>query len=327
METMKKRPQRFYLRAARLISCTIALGLIFIAPRAPALSNPCAGTLGSFNHAVDDADFQQAQQQIDKMAGDAACSGYLVPAERRLAATRLAAVQKLMGEGHPAADYLGLLVESDRPGVLWQAAATLAEAYFGERRFAEAARGFDRAIEIVKNETLTPQAPPAADIESLLSHGAQARLLAANAPRGAQGGGFVATEVRDGRIGGIFSPRVRGVVPHAVPVPITFDYRSASLTPEGEEAAMELARAIREQQPSHVTLVGHTDERGGREYNMTLSLARAQAVAAFLKEHSLDVPVETSGVGADEPLRLSDTTGLTQDDIYALNRRVEWRRD
>jgi hypothetical protein len=26
-------------------------------------------------------------------------------------------------------------------------------------------------------------------------------------------------------------------------------------------------------------------------------------------------------------MRLSDSAGLSQDDIYALNRRVEWQRD
>jgi len=35
----------------------------------------------------------------------------------------------------------------------------------------------------------------------------------------------------------------------------------------------------------------------------------------------------TDGKGASEPIRLPDTSGLTQEDIYALNRRVEWRRD
>jgi outer membrane protein OmpA-like peptidoglycan-associated protein len=60
---------------------------------------------------------------------------------------------------------------------------------------------------------------------------------------------------------------------------------------------------------------------------MKLSLARAQVVAGFLKQHSIVVPVEVNGVGANEPLHLSDTSGLDQEDIYALNRRVEWRRE
>ena len=37
--------------------------------------------------------------------------------------------------------------------------------------------------------------------------------------------------------------------------------------------------------------------------------------------------LKTIGKGANEPIRLTDTSGLTQEDIYALNRRVEWRRE
>jgi outer membrane protein OmpA-like peptidoglycan-associated protein len=99
------------------------------------------------------------------------------------------------------------------------------------------------------------------------------------------------------------------------------------LTPQGEQAARELARAIKEQRPVRVTLIGHTDIRGGAEYNKRLSVARAQAVAAFLRDNAIDVPVAADGVGADEPLDLEPSKGLTQDDIYALDRRVEWRRD
>jgi hypothetical protein len=46
-----------------------------------------------------------------------------------------------------------------------------------------------------------------------------------------------------------------------------------------------------------------------------------------LRENGINVPVETEGKGSNEPIHLSDTSGLSQDDIYALNRRVEWRRD
>jgi outer membrane protein OmpA-like peptidoglycan-associated protein len=112
-----------------------------------------------------------------------------------------------------------------------------------------------------------------------------------------------------------------------VPTPITFDYRSATLTPQGEEAARELARAIKEQRPARVTLIGHTDIRGGADYNKKLSIARAEAVASFLRENEIDLPVAADGVGAEEPLHLTPTNGLTQEDIYALDRRVEWRRE
>jgi outer membrane protein OmpA-like peptidoglycan-associated protein len=301
------------------------LGASLAAASGPAFADACASRVEAFNRAVDAAPDQAAQAQIEAIVNDPKCGGYIVPAQRRLAAARLAAAQKLMEAKAPQDSYLSLVVEADRPAVFWQAAATLAELRFSQRQFVDAAHAFDRAIDIVNNDTLTPHDPGPTAIERLLQRAAAARLLAANGEAGKQA--FVMTATRDGRIGGIFTPRVRGVVPRSVPVPITFEYRSASLTEQGRAAAAELARAIKEQQPQNVRLVGHTDVRGGPDYNKKLSAERAETVAAFLKENDIEVPVEPVGVGADEPLRLSDESGLTQDDIYALNRRVEWRRE
>jgi outer membrane protein OmpA-like peptidoglycan-associated protein len=60
---------------------------------------------------------------------------------------------------------------------------------------------------------------------------------------------------------------------------------------------------------------------------MKLSRERADAVAVFLQQSGLGIPIETEGKGFSEPVHLSDTSGLTEEDIYALNRRVEWRRE
>jgi outer membrane protein OmpA-like peptidoglycan-associated protein len=136
-----------------------------------------------------------------------------------------------------------------------------------------------------------------------------------------------ASDRRDGTLGGLYSRSVRGIIPHAIPVPITFEYRSTAFTHVGEEAARELLTALQQQHPAHVLLVGHTDVRGAAEFNMTLSRDRADAVAVFLRQNGLNIPVSTDGRGANDPIRLSDTSGLSEDDIYALNRRVEWRRE
>jgi outer membrane protein OmpA-like peptidoglycan-associated protein len=85
--------------------------------------------------------------------------------------------------------------------------------------------------------------------------------------------------------------------------------------------------ALKEQRPSRIVLVGHTDVRGSADFNMKLSRERAEALAGFMKENGLSVQIETTGMGANEPMRLPDTSGLSQDDIYALNRRVELRRE
>jgi outer membrane protein OmpA-like peptidoglycan-associated protein len=310
-----------YLRAT-LVAATLLGGAVL-----PGYAQDCAALVDAFNKAVDAGREGEAQQMIDKIATDAQCGRYQVPAQRRLAAFRLDRAQFLMARGRPVGDYDRLLAEADKPEVLWQASATMGDVRFGERRFLDAATAFDRAIEIVKNETLTPTAPSKFEIEGLFDRAAQSRILAANAGPGQQGFVKTARDQRDGTLGGVYSRSVRGVIPRAIPVPITFEFAKTSFTSIGDEAARELLTAIKEQRPSKIVLVGHTDVRGSAETNIKLSHARAEAVSSFLRQHGIDIPVETDGKGANEPMRLSDTSGLTQDDIYALNRRVEWRRE
>ncbi len=305
----------------------VACAFFCVAPVAPALAADCRPMIDEFNRAVDAGLEAEAQSQIDKIAISAECGRYQVPAQLRLAALRLSAAQLLMARGRPVGDYDRLLIAAESSEVLWQASATMGEVRFGERRFADAAQAYDRAIEIIKNETLTPTPPSQFEIEGLVDRAAQSRLLAANAAR--DGAKFVRTakDQRDGTLGGFYSRSVRGITPRAIPVPITFDYAKTSFTDIGGEAARELVSALTEQRPQRIILIGHTDVRGSAETNLRLSRARADAVASFLQENGIDIPVETDGRGANEPMRLSDTAGLSQDDIYALNRRVEWRRD
>jgi outer membrane protein OmpA-like peptidoglycan-associated protein len=293
-----------------------------------ASAEDCQPLLDNFNRAVDSGSEGEAQKLVDRIATSPDCGRYQVPAQRRLSALRLNLAQLMMARGRPVSDFERLLLASESPEVLWQASATVAEVRFGERRFAEAAQAYDLAIEIIKNETATPAAPSKFDIEGLIDRAAEARLLAANFA-GSATLKFIpaAKDHRDGTIGGYYSRSVRGIVPHALPVPITFEYRKTSFTDIGQDAARELLDALQQQKPSHILLIGHTDVRGTAEFNMKLSHDRADAVASFLRQNGLAITVETDGKGFNEPMHLSDASGLSEDDIYALNRRVEWRRD
>jgi outer membrane protein OmpA-like peptidoglycan-associated protein len=286
----------------------------------------CDAILQKFNGAVDAGRETDAAMLVDIIARDAACGRYQVQAQRRLAALRLRGAQTLMARGRPVAEYERMLADAAAPEVLWQASATVGEVRFGERRFAEAASAFDAAIEIVRNESVTPNPPAPFEIQDLVDRAAQARILAVNVA-GEAGVVHTTRSTRDGRLGGLYAASIRGIVPRAVPVPITFDYNKTTFTAAGEAAAQELLTAIREQQPARVMVVGHTDVRGGADYNQKLSVARAEAVASFLRDNGITAEIATDGRGAAEPLRLTDTSGLSQDDIYALNRRVEWIRD
>ena len=110
-----------------------------------------------FNRAIDSGDETLAQQLVDTIATSPECGRYQVAVQRRLAAQRLNIAQLMMARGRPVSDYEHLLTAAQAPEVLWQASATVGEVRFGERRFVEAAQAYDLAIEIIKNETLTPR--------------------------------------------------------------------------------------------------------------------------------------------------------------------------
>jgi outer membrane protein OmpA-like peptidoglycan-associated protein len=197
---------------------------------------------------------------------------------------------------------------------------------YGQRRFVEAANLYMRAIEIIKDATKTPRSPEPEAINEILDRAAQARLLAAR--EDAPGSTFVvsAKDHRDGGVGGVLSEDIRGIRPVSVPLPIRFDFNSAKLSAIGEQAVGELLTAIKQQRPPEVIIVGHTDSIGSDEYNMRLSAERVKTVERVLREAGVSQQIRGVAMGKRQPLRVIDQGSLTQEDINALNRRVEWRR-
>src|SRR5580765_406688 len=188
---------------AMAVGCLLAASVL----AAPARAADCNALLDDFNRTVDAGEEAKAQAFVDQIATDADCGRFQVPAQRRLAALRLTAAQLLMARGRPVGDYDRLLKSAEAPEVLWQASATMGEVRFGERRFTDAAQAYDRAIEIIKNETLTPAPPSKFEIDGLVERSSQSRLLAANgASTGGGGEKFVQTarDSRDGTLGGFY---------------------------------------------------------------------------------------------------------------------------
>lgn len=100
---------------------------------------------------------------------------------------------------------------------------------------------------------------------------------------------------------------------------IHFATGSAVIEPESAGALTVIATYLSEA-PGGFYIVGHTDDTGSLEANMTLSAERAAAVRrALVDEHGVDPGrLETRGVGPLAPV--STNTG---DAGRALNRRVE----
>jgi outer membrane protein OmpA-like peptidoglycan-associated protein len=309
-------------RTRRLSTFVVMLALVMAA--APAKAQECS-LLTPFNQAIQNRDLRSAKVLEAKIATDAACGPLTgrVRLQRVLLETTMA--ESLSDQPGRSAEREDLLVSAAQPGLFWGASASLGDLRFSQRRFADATLAFEQAIEIAVNPALTPKPVDASMIKRIYDRAAEARLLAANEENAGASYVPVGKDNR-GEIAGMYSVNTRGPTPESIPVPINFDTNSARMTPIGEQAADELATAIKSQHPSKVIIVGHADVRGSDAYNLRLSERRAQAVRDFLLSRGVNATITIIGRGKREPLQIDDKTGLTQEDVWAMNRRVEWRR-
>lgn len=88
-----------------------------------------------------------------------------------------------------------------------------------------------------------------------------------------------------------------------------------------DKIAQEMAQRADPSKP--VTIEGHTDGKGTRSYNQSLSERRARAVQAAIAPKLGQVRFAVSGKGADEPLVEEEKNGADDPQARARNRRVE----
>ncbi len=102
---------------------------------------------------------------------------------------------------------------------------------------------------------------------------------------------------------------------------IFFDLNKDTIKKTSTKTLDAAAKVFQEFPDIKVEIVGHADETGTREYNIDLSLRRANAVKAWLVKKGVGADrIETRGVGPDEPL---DTSGTPAG--RAKNRRIEFK--
>ena len=112
-----------------------------------------------------------------------------------------------------------------------------------------------------------------------------------------------------------------GVGPAGVGTVVYFDYDSYVVRAEARPLIETHARFLKANQQRKASLEGHTDERGGREYNLALGQKRAEAVRRALTLLGVpDSQLEAVSYGKEKPVAEgSDELSL------AKNRRVEIR--
>ncbi len=100
---------------------------------------------------------------------------------------------------------------------------------------------------------------------------------------------------------------------------VYFDYDSFVIKPEAQALIESHARFIRGASNRKVVVEGHTDERGGREYNLALGQKRSEAVRRALGLLGVgDSQVEAVSFGEEKPAQ----AGMSED-AFARNRRAE----
>ncbi|TVP55557.1 MAG: peptidoglycan-associated lipoprotein Pal [Halomonadaceae bacterium] len=100
---------------------------------------------------------------------------------------------------------------------------------------------------------------------------------------------------------------------------IYFDFDSAEIKRESRAVLEAHAAYLNSNGNASVTLQGHTDERGTKEYNLALGERRAEAVKQFLVVNDVRRgQIETVSYGEERPVNESSS-----EEAYSENRRVE----
>lgn len=104
---------------------------------------------------------------------------------------------------------------------------------------------------------------------------------------------------------------------------VHFDYDKSDLSAQDQTTLAAHANYLSHNGTAKLTLTGHTDERGTREYNMALGERRAKSVKAYLVTNGArNDQVDTVSYGKEKPVNDGHTEAA-----WAENRRVEINYD
>ncbi len=102
---------------------------------------------------------------------------------------------------------------------------------------------------------------------------------------------------------------------------VNFEFGTARLTSTAKRILERTAEVMKASPEFALDIIGHTDAKGSDIFNLTLPEARANAVAAYLRQLGVSYDrLRTMGRGATDPFTENNTL-----EGRATNRRVEIR--
>ena len=100
---------------------------------------------------------------------------------------------------------------------------------------------------------------------------------------------------------------------------VYFEYDSSNLGEDARSIIQAHAQYLASAPGTQIILEGHADERGTREYNLSLGEDRAQSVAEVMRGSGVNADdIQTISYGEERPVSLG-----SDESAWSLNRRVE----
>lgn len=101
---------------------------------------------------------------------------------------------------------------------------------------------------------------------------------------------------------------------------VLFAYDRSDLNTNAKTSLDKLRTTLLKYPETNITVIGHTDSKGTRKYNQTLSESRANSVATYTSQNGIDNNRLTAiGKGETDPIATNET-----EEGSASNRRVEF---
>ena len=100
---------------------------------------------------------------------------------------------------------------------------------------------------------------------------------------------------------------------------VYFSTDQTDLTPEAQQTLTSQARWLQQYAQYSITIEGHADERGTREYNIGLGAKRAQSVRDFLSRNGINGQrIRTISFGKERPVAVCNDISC-----WSQNRRAQ----